>query len=538
MKQQSPNYGWYERVEELTRWLVSIPSLVGTPGEAICAQAIADHLSTLPYFQVNPTHLRLERTLDDPHERYSVIAFVRGHQAPQASARTVLLMGHLDTVDINDYGPYMHLACSPDQLAQAVGVEEGYMVGRGSLDMKSGAAAHLAVLERFSEGAGPQELCLLLAITPDEEDSSKGILSLVSTLPDLSAAWEMQLVGAINSDYTAPRHPGDEARYIYTGTIGKLLPSVFVAGLETHAGEPFAGFDPNWLMAEVTRRIDYNPDLVGRVADEVTPPPVSLKVTDRKERYSVQTALYSWAYFNWFTLTESPDQVLHQFKREVQTAFADLHAQFMHHASKYGQLTQSTPFLANWQPQVYTFDEVVQAVRQRIGVEYERMVGERLLHEPGIELRVFSGRMTEELWKASGLPAPAAVVGFAQIYSPPWSSDPGSPLVQAANSAAQSIGRQTGHTIHVRRFFPYISDISFLGCPDDPAALEALKRNSPGWGWLYKVDHDSHRCLNLPVLNIGPWGTGAHTRAERVEMAYSFGLVPELIWRTLDALKS
>lgn len=526
-------YDWASRVEALTKRLVEVPSVVGTPGEIACARSIYEWLAALPYFQANPDHLYLQQTMDDGSERYNVIALVRGKLAPDAGAPTYLLMGHLDTVDIIDYGPHMHLACHPDLLGKALGTPADLMVGRGALDMKSGVAAHMAVLERFAAGEGDQEGCLLFAATPDEEDTSKGILSVVAAVPELAQRWGLSLKGAINADYTAPRFPGDPSRYIYVGTIGKLLPSLFVAGLETHVGEPFSGFDPNWLIAEVTRRVDYNPELCDLAFGEVTPPPVSLKATDLKDFYTVQTALYSWSYFNWFTFLRSPADVLDQFRTLVTSAFADLHREFGDRASRFAAMGTTPAPTAQWTPKVYTFAELSAIVRNRVGAEFEPAVAERLMLDPRMDLRNFSCRLTEELWRASGLEAPAAVVGYAQLYSPPVRLELDAALTQGAREAAREVVQETGIDLQVRHFFPYISDMSFLGCPDTPEELAALQENSPGWQRLYKVDHAGHRELNLPVINIGPYGEGAHTRHERVERGYSFAVVPELIWRTL-----
>lgn len=527
-------YGWAPLIEALTKRLVEVPSVVGTPGESACARSIYDYLAALPYFQQNPSHIYLAQTRDDAVERYNVVAFVRGQNAPLTEAPTTLLMGHLDTVDIQDYGPHVHLACQPDLLHAATGAPAGYLVGRGALDMKSGVAANMAVLERFAAGEGPQNRCLLFVATPDEEDASRGILSVVSMLPDIACQWGLDLQAAINTDYTAPRFPGDTARYIYAGTIGKLLPSLFVAGVETHAGEPFGGFDPNWLAAEVTRRVDYNPDLCERSFGEVTPPPVSLRLGDLKEFYTVQTALYSWAYYNWFTFMQSPADVLARFRSLVTEAFADLLAEFGDRARRHASESGTPAAQAAWAPQVLTYAELSELVANRAGPDFEQQVADRLMQDARYDLRTFSCRLTEELWRASGLQGPAAVVGFAQVYSPPVRLELNAPLVGAARAAAQSVMHETGMAIQVRHFFPYISDMSFLGCPDTPEALAVLRGSSPGWGRLYRVDHEAHARLNLPVINIGPWGEGAHTRNERVEKAYSFAVVPELIWRTLS----
>jgi len=529
-------HDWAPRVEALTRWLVEIPSVVGSEGEIRIARAIHEFLAAWPYFRAHPEYLRLVRTHDDTHERYNVIALVRGRKAPAEGARTVLLMGHIDTVDIQDYGPLRELACQPDPLAQATNPPDGYMVGRGALDMKSGDAANLAVLERFAAGDGPQELSLLLALCPDEEDSSHGALSLVADLPGLAAEWGLKLEAAINTDYTTWRYPGDPARYIYAGTIGKLLPSLFVAGVETHAGEPFGGFDPNWLVAEVTRRVDYNPELCETAYGEVTPPPVSLKLTDLKESYTVQTPLYSWAYYNWFTFTQSPADVLARFKGLVTDALGDLLAEFADRAARHAAMARTTTPQPGWVPQVYTFSELAAKVAERAGCDLVERAADRLMAVPGLDLRTYSLRLTEELWRASGLKGPAAVVGYAQVYNAPMAMSPDAPLMQATRKAAEGVARETAIDLQVRAFFPYISDMSFLGFPDGPEGLAALRANSPGWGRLYRVDHEAHAKLSLPVVNIGPYGEGAHTRSERVEKGFSFAVVPELVWRTIAAL--
>jgi arginine utilization protein RocB len=44
-------------------------------------------------------------------------------------------------------------------------------------------------------------------------------------------------------------------------------------------------------------------------------------------------------------------------------------------------------------------------------------------------------------------------------------------------------------------------------------------------------DYSCARELDLPVINVGPWGRDYHQRLERVYMPYSFGVLPELVWR-------
>ena len=44
------------------------------------------------------------------------------------------------------------------------------------------------------------------------------------------------------------------------------------------------------------------------------------------------------------------------------------------------------------------------------------------------------------------------------------------------------------------------------------------------------------RQLDLPVVNIGPFGKGAHQFTERVEIDYSYYVVPQLVYRTIENL--
>ena len=206
------NTRWLNRTRELTLQLVRFPSLTNTAGETNCAQHIHTLLASLPYFKNHPEQLRMVRTLDDTHERAIVLAFVQG-----SGPRTALLTGHFDVVSVDNFGELAPLAFEPEQLlpkliaqlrenpneanAKALrDFESGdYLPGRGALDMKSGLAAGMAVLEQFA--ALPERKGnLLFAAVPDEEASSQGMRSLVRLLPSLAAEWDVSFEAAINLD--------------------------------------------------------------------------------------------------------------------------------------------------------------------------------------------------------------------------------------------------------------------------------------------------------------------------------------------------
>ncbi|NLB20350.1 MAG: hypothetical protein GX829_05905 [Clostridium sp.] len=95
----------------------------------------------------------------------------------------------------------------------------------------------------------------------DEEANSKGMLSSVPLLLKLKEEQGLAYQAAIDTDYTSERTQGDPNRYLYAGTVGKLMPSFYIVGKETHVGDPFAGLDPNEIAAGILHKINLNLDL-------------------------------------------------------------------------------------------------------------------------------------------------------------------------------------------------------------------------------------------------------------------------------------
>lgn len=166
-----------------------------------------------------------------------------------------------------------------------------WLFGRGALDMKSGLASNLYLLQYFSEHPEKLNGNLVFIAECDEEDGSHGILSALKTLNKWKEEQGFDYVAAINADFVSPLYEGDPNRYIYKGTVGKLLPSFYITGAETHVGAAFEGIDPNFIASELTRQISYNPELCNEAHGEYTLPSVALKQMDLKAAYNVQTAL-------------------------------------------------------------------------------------------------------------------------------------------------------------------------------------------------------------------------------------------------------
>lgn len=146
---------FFQEVEDLTKNLVGIPSVNTAPRqETAIAGYIHQYYAELEYFKNYPERNILQPTTGDLLERHNAISYIKGTKQG-GSDQTIILLGHIDTVGIEDFRDFSDYATKPDQL-QAIlkehfslsqevldDIESGrYMFGRGALDMKAGVAGH------------------------------------------------------------------------------------------------------------------------------------------------------------------------------------------------------------------------------------------------------------------------------------------------------------------------------------------------------------------------------------------------------------
>ncbi|QOR66974.1 M20/M25/M40 family metallo-hydrolase [Cytobacillus suaedae] len=528
-----------------TKQLVNIESIVNTNGEKEIAHVLYTLISSFPYFTNNPSHVLKVETKNDPHERFNVLAFVKGSKG--TSNKTVILMGHMDTVGIDDFNQLKDKACNPDEIVEEFKKEnlpqalrehvdsEEWMFGRGILDMKSGLASHLYLLKYYSEHPEELEGNLVLVSECDEEDGSHGILSALHELKAWKEEHGFEYVAAINADFVSPRFEGDDNRYIYKGTTGKLLPSFFITGAETHVGSCFEGLDPNFIAAELTRQIDYNPDLCNEALGEITVPPVSLKQTDLKPSYTVQTALSAYVYYNFFIFSWSPKEVLEKLKEQAFIAFENSLHLFKERYKKFSELSGEPYREVAWTPRVLTYEEMHEQLVNEHGTDYVshmKAFKEKLLLDETLDTRMYAARVVEEAWKWMVDKNPAIILFYSSLYSPrielSGETEQERNLIEALDYAVEKVQPSYQHPIAIRNFFPYISDMSFVALSDDEEGIQAVSNNNPGWGTKHYVNYQDIREINVPVINIGPYGIDAHKKYERMEKTFSLEIVPNL----------
>ena len=122
--------------------------------------------------------------------------------------------------------------------------------------MKTGDAIAITLMEEISKDIENFEGNLIFGAVCDEEGNSSGMLSLVPELVKLQEEEGFDYLALLDTDYMTSEFEGDENKYVYVGTVGKLMPSFYVVGKETHVGEAFKGIDPNQISASIISRIN------------------------------------------------------------------------------------------------------------------------------------------------------------------------------------------------------------------------------------------------------------------------------------------
>jgi arginine utilization protein RocB len=541
----------FETVRDLTTRLVRVRAVSPTADERAVADTILD-LLTEDGLADAYTAVGLDALEGDTYARNNVYALVQG----QRSA-TLVLLGHFDTVDTADYGPLEPWATDPDGLAARLdhlaaltpGLQADldahpgeWLFGRGSIDMKSGVAANLAVIRRLAAAAAqgvPPAISVLFLATPDEETESAGVLQAVRFLARLRAERGLTYLGAVNTDYTTAEYPGDPHHYIYTGTVGKLLPSFLVVGRESHVGQPFDGVDANLLAAELIRDLSMNDALCDQVRGQATPPPVTLHASDLKARYDVQLPFAAHFYLNVLTFTTTPAALLDRLRAISEAALARALARLDACEARWVAASGGTARVhAARTGRVHTYAELrAVAERQHDPATVAAVLAEEAARWPAdLDKRARSLHLVWRLWTLSGLDGPAVVIAYAPPYYPHVAAAPGA-LDQAVAAVADSYP-----DLHLvtREFYPYISDMSYLRL-DAGVETAALTANMPLWAEPeaagpgdYTLPLDAIRAMDLPVVNLGPYGRGAHQRGEAVLMPYSFGILPQLLWEVIE----
>jgi len=522
--------------------LVKIGSFSATAGEKVCADRICEHLSRLSAFRKRPEDLKQVPLPGNPHGSASVVALVR---AEPPTNRTVVLEGHFDVVDIEVYGPLKDVALDPEACTRRMremplpeeareDLESGnYLFGRGVMDMKFGLAMGMALLAEASENPGAFGVNLMLVAVPDEENNSAGMRAAVGALARAQEEG-LDLLGCIMVEPSDPGYTGGNGRVISFGTVGKIMPFVLVMGKEAHGSEYFDGINANLAMAHLNLLLEGNPDLADVGGEENYPPMVCLKQKDLREAYSITLPERAVAYYSLITIQQTPESLLER----VDAAAAEALRRTAEHLDRSKAVFAERAKLPAWPPtptgRVIRFGDLLRKARAAYAGDLDSALEAFFSGLPGsMDEREKAIALVNEVLTISGEKGPLAVTGFMPPFYPHRTNFRASEKEKAFAAVGEAIVEEArtrfGEILHKNEHFGGISDLSYLGFQGNPAELDALCENLPGWGTLYDLPVEDLLKLDIPALNIGPSGKDAHKMTERIELGYSLKVAPELL---------
>lgn len=520
-------WGTPEALRSLLCQVVSWKSMTLTDGEKEFPLKIKGELQELEYFQKNPSHLRL---YEADFDRSLLTALYKHPEARE----TIVLISHFDTVNTEEYGDLEEFAYQPEELTKLLleRVDDlpedatndllsgEYLFGRGTMDMKMGLVMHMSLIEKASKQEWP--INLLLLTVPDEEANSSGMREAVPKLLQLREEFELTYKLFLNGEPVFPQEPGDMNYYVYSGSIGKIMPSALFYGKETHVGDPLSGITAPYIASFLTQRMEWNSTMQEEVMGELTPLTVTLQQKDLKLEYSVQTPYRSAALYNVFLMKRNAEEIMGIFE---QVAFSAANSCNEH----YLKVCRKNLVEPVGKVQVLRYEQLLKYAVQKLGVDFVEITQAAINANNEWDDREKSLRIADILMIQCQELSPAIVLLFAPPYYPPVNSSDDALVKQCVEYVKEQGVNKFNYPVKQIHYFNGISDLSYVNYQDNMDGWTTFQENTPVWGTSYSIPFSDMIQLRAPVLNVGPLGKDAHKRTERLHMKSAFEDVPELV---------
>ncbi|GAB6280551.1 MAG: M20 family metallopeptidase [Thermovirga sp.] len=529
-------------LHQLTLELCRIPSISGiADGENELARFIRNWLGALPYFFDNPGNLMLLPAEGDSLGRYGVYALVR---ASRPTRRTVIISGHLDVVDVDVCGSIREWAFDPEEYTRRIkdiaidslarrDLESGhYMFGRGIMDMKAGLAIGMAFMAEAAGNRDALDVNILFLVVGDEENNSTGMRGAIPHLARLGVDQDLEFLAFFLLEPTAGRSD-DPNGYFSIGTVGKLMPFFLCVGKETHVGKYFDGLSAPLIASQINLLAEGNPETTDQWGDEIFTPMTCLKMNDLRDVYSVTVPERAIIYYNQLTVRTTTSEILEKMKK-LAIQGLDLSIKMYQSSAKKHRAMGLEIREQHWTPRVMTFHDLVQKAETKIGKkQVEASIREALDNLPSnLDAREEAIVITQTVLDLSAEKGPLVVVGILPPFYPSRVNrrkTPGERALARLAGELVPLASEGGKTYVIREVFPGISDMSWLGFQGKEADMGIIASNMPGWGRIFQIPFKEMQELDIPVLNLGPFGYDSHKQTERLEIPFSFEVTPRLL---------
>jgi len=538
-----------KRIYDNLKKLVAVPGISGTESETETAAKLVELLSEIPYFKENSQYITVVPLMNDPFKRTVVTAL---YQSAEKTDKTIILTGHYDVVDVEEYGHRKDKAFDIEEMKQYI--EElsldadtlkdwksgDWIFGRGTADMKFGLALCIELLKHFSEEKLTKGNLLFVAV-PGEETNSEGMLAAVPYMNRLKKQKGLSYSALLLAEcYMMEDQGKDHNRYIHIGASGKVMPMFFFVGEATHAGEPFLGLDPNLMAAELYKVLHLNAEFCQASRGETTPPPVCLKQQDLKNGYSVSTPLYAAAYYNLITVSLNPDELMQRLYECAETAFQNACDFMDKRALQFHEVTGETAVRSEYEPYVITFSDLYAEVKSTVANLDSRIHAlVKGLMEAQAELQQISISIVKEVYALYPKKRPMIILSIIPPYYPDVYPDlqdgKVNDLLEGVKEIIAYAEAQYGETLELKNYYMGISDMCYTGLPKG-RNFDQLLGSMVGIGESYHFPQADMKEFDVPGIVLGGFGKDFHKHTERLNYSYNFNVLPDLYEKLIISL--
>jgi arginine utilization protein RocB len=539
-------------IEDILFAYVKTESFTNTINEKKAEEFFLDYFSKIPYFKNTPGSYGIYEIENDALNRNVSYAFLKGR-----GQDTIVFIHHNDIVGVEDFKLLKKYAFSPKELkAQLLRIkntlsedakkdleDDTFIFGRGVCDMKGGGSIQIALLKRYSELENFNGNIVLIAV-PDEENLSAGMRSAVRLLSELQDKYNLKYKLMIN---TEPHQRKDDETGVFSeGSVGKIMPFVYVRGYLAHAGKVFEGLNPIHIMSKVVSRTELNMDFSDVVGKEAAPPPTWLYLKDSKEQYDVSMPLSVKGCFGILTLNQTPQSILEKVKNICEESFDEVIDDMNNSFRRFAKATGLPLKYLQWESKVVNFQELFREAEAAYGDEFIReynkeleILGQKL---KGNEISIIhcNFELIEFIYGYIDDIKPRIVYGLIPPYYPNVSNLFIDDLDENVSSLCDNLIKFTqeefNQNYNTEYFYTGISDLSYSSIEKSGEIYKALEESMPLLGQFYNVPVELIEKISMPCINIGPWGKDFHKMTERVNKEDLYIRTPRIINKAISLI--
>ena len=530
-----------EQIATFFQEAMSIPSFTNTESERVIEDYLDQRIGAIPYFQTHPHHFgRYPLPNDHLHRSVNWALVDKGKK------KTVILFHHHDTVDLEDYGPLAPIALDSEALVQALKdldfrseMQEDlnsrqWQFGRGSCDMKAALALQLGVLEAYASDPAGGQVNLLYLSVGDEESYSRGMRGALGLLCQLKDEFDLDYVLAVDSEPFEASN--DKEKVLHIGTVGKLMPVVVAQGVLSHMKEPLKGINALSLLIAVASKLDLHPDLSDHALGERSPLPSWSYLRDLKDQYDVSTVLHAAGYFSVLHLKKIPQELLQRIKELSQEAVDQFYVKYLSLQDQAGQEHLIS------QPRVISYQELLDRCQKKEGfLSFQEQCEQRAYQDflSGVSYQTIAIQQIQSFLEFLSEKNPLVVIGFAPPYYPSMNcrSLPNTSLkIDNLIDDYRYYLASRGLSLKVEEYFMGICDTSYCALERELESYQVVLDSLAIPSQVYELDLANIAQIQVPAVNLGPWGKELHQRGERVFREDLLDTIPSYLFGLLYRL--